>query len=311
MNTSLYLSLARAARPLFSLPYPKSWAAFHFLVNRDDRKHHWNDEPVLWTKSKSNGFEIPCDLSVFSGRIAWYFRHWYELATESVIQSLLPKGGTFIDIGGNVGMATLAARKAVGPDGRIFAFEPNPQVADIFAASIAYNGLDNVTLTRKAVGPETRRADFFVPDENHGEAQIGDPQTDRPGKRFQVDVTDTSMLEELDHIDLIKIDVEGFEYSVLQALETIMQKQRPIVVCELMGEHLKRSDTTPQAVLELVQNRGYWALRIETANASLTRQKAKLLPLEKAADDISCNALFVPSEAVEGVMKQDFIALPK
>ena len=182
MSHPIYFTFARAIRPAFRFPFPKRWKLFARVLNNDHLNERWQGKPVRWTRSKTNSYLIPCDLSVFSGRIAWYFRRWYENETESVIQSLLAPGDTFVDVGGNVGMASLAARRSIGASGSIVAFEPNPRIAAIYQQSMRHNGIENYTLVEAALGPVAGTSEFFVPDENHGEAHIGSDSHSRPGE---------------------------------------------------------------------------------------------------------------------------------
>ena len=101
------------SRPFLRFPFPGRWKIFALLLNNPSVAGLWHGAGLRWTRSKTNGYIVPCDLSVFSGRIAWIFRRWYEIDTESVLQAILPIGGIFVDIGANVGMASLSARRAV------------------------------------------------------------------------------------------------------------------------------------------------------------------------------------------------------
>src|SRR4029078_5429370 len=115
-----------------------------------------------------------------------FLKRWNDAGTQSVLLTLLQPGDTFVDIGANVGMATLTAARAVGPGGRILAFEPNPAVSSILAQSLRRNGLDQVELHPCGIGERPGHFSLFVPDSNHGEASRGTQFDDRAGELGEV-----------------------------------------------------------------------------------------------------------------------------
>lgn len=312
LSKRAYRALAAAIRPVLAIPFPGRWRVFASTINVPANDRHWRGAPLEWTRCKNTGQLLPCDLSVFSGRIAWYFRRWYEIDTQSAIATLLPRGGTFIDIGGNVGMASLAAADAIGPDGRIIAFEPNPSVAAIHAQSIRRNGLDAVwTLRNAAIAESEGTMTLFVPTSNHGEASLATGFVGREGKEVTVAVTTASDLAELDRVDLVKIDVEGFELSVLKALRPMLNRHHPPVITELMDEHLSRAGTSSREVAELMAGLGYRAYRLTIEDADLLRQRAGLVPIDAMAGGANCNALWVFEPDAARIEACDFRALRK
>ena len=86
-----------------------------------------------------------------------------EPGTRRVLTKVLAPGMTFIDIGANVGLLTLAGARAVGPSGKVLAFEPVPLSFDLLSWALAINGLiHRVEAKRQAVGARRERCKFFV-----------------------------------------------------------------------------------------------------------------------------------------------------
>ena len=309
-----YRKLVEAARPLMAMPFPGRWRVFGKLVNNPAFAQHWIGSALRWTKCRNTGFAIPCDLSVFSGRIAWVFHHWYDIATQSVILTLVRPGGVFVDIGANVGMASLSAAYAAGRDGRIFAFEPNPAIAAINRQAIERNGLgETITLHNAAIASENGTMELFVPLHNHGEATLVRGDMAFEGRSVSVPTTDAAFLRELDSIDLIKIDVEGFELSVLHALQPLIDKLHPPIVCEVMDEHLHRSGTSASDLFGFLEGLGYAAFRLEREADGWLRQRAKLIPHHITPQDppLSADVLFVQRDQAERVAAKRFVGISR
>lgn len=301
-DASMIRPFYRLAETLVAAPiaigFPKRVVLFDRLINNPRFEHLWADQGLRWVRSKINGFLIPCDMKVFSGRLAYFFRRWYEIDTQSIILSLLHEGDTFVDIGGNVGMASLTAARAVGDRGRILAFEPNPDVHAIFREAIARNGIETIDLRNAAMGGEPGRLELFIPDENHGEASFGKPSTERAGKAVEVEVVDGRTLADLDTIQLVKIDVEGFEEHVLRAIGPAMEKHRPFVITEMVGGHLARCGSSVEAIVALMSANGYAGMRYECEKVGLYKRRAVLKPYPEANFPVESNVLWVPREKI-------------
>lgn len=161
----------------------------------------------------------------------WLTRHFAEV---------IRPGDTVLDIGANLGYYTLLAADLVGPEGRVVAIEPNPEVFRRLSASIAVNGFTSRTSAHNVAlaGPgETGERAFFVP--------TGEPKNGRflglqedPDHLADHGVVSEVALGRIDpdafeRVDFIKIDVEGAELAVLEHLRPVLEKFRPKVVCEV------------------------------------------------------------------------------
>lgn len=311
-QSSAYRALAGAAAPVLALPFPGRWRIFAALINDPRWATFWDGAPLRWTRCKNTGLSIPCDMGVFSGRIAWYFRRWYEIDTQSAIISLLPQGGTFVDIGANCGMASLSAAAAIGTGGRIVAFEPNPAVAAIYTRAMERNGLGPVvSFHNAAIAERDGQMDLFVPASNHGEASLATQFDGRAGQIVSVRVSSGGELAGLDRIDLVKIDVEGFEATVLSAIAPILQRFKPPVITELMDEHLERAGTDSEEVVQLMNGLGYRGFAMTTQDVGLFRQRAALAPLAAQTRPRSCNALWLHASSPMHAEDIEFLALKK
>ena len=224
---------------------------------------------------------------------------------------MLNPGDTFIDIGANIGMASLAARRAIGETGTIYAFEPNPKVISVNREALKRNGIRNVRLHEAVLTDSEGTVELFVPLRNHGEATIGTPPNGAEVEAIEVAAVSGATLSELSAVHLIKIDVEGHELTVLRSIREVLETKRPPVICELMSEHLRRFGTLPSDILQLMTELDYRCFDIRSRPDGLFRTKAALARLERVPDDVSGNVLLVPAERAGSFENMAFKSLPK
>src|SRR5436305_10224800 len=89
LNRSIYRMLIGAMRLPLRVGFPGRWKFIAAFINHPEFGRYWNGAPVRWVPGKVHGFLIPCDLSIFSGRSAYFMRRWYEADTQSVLLTLL------------------------------------------------------------------------------------------------------------------------------------------------------------------------------------------------------------------------------
>jgi len=166
----------------------------------------------------------------------------------------LPPGGVAFDVGANLGEWTLAMARAAGPDGRVFAFEPNPVIADALIRTLNINNLRQVELHRCALSSVNGTADFILSRANGGESRLGKALPSDGAASVPTRTLD-SVVEQskISRLDLIKIDVEGHEHFVLEgAVKTLIRFQPAIVI-----ESGHESAVDREAAAKLLETTGY------------------------------------------------------
>jgi FkbM family methyltransferase len=198
------------------------------------------------------------DAGVSAGAIA---DNW-EPAETNFILSILKKGGCFLDIGAHLGWFTVLAAHRVGPEGRVYAFEPRQKIFNYMRASVEANGFQERCVLRCAalsdkIGTTSMAA--FSAEFNSGHAFM--VMGERPEGASMVEDIPTLTLDGLEwdrKIDLLKIDVEGAEAIVLKGGRTLLQRDRPVIVSELFPRWLRNvSGVTADEFLKLLKESGY------------------------------------------------------
>src|SRR5476651_60845 len=228
---------------------------------------HTND-PTVVIKEIAPGVRLFIDLSdhVISLNI---LRGRYEQDEIRFVRRELKPGDSAIDVGGHIGFFTMHMAAAVGPEGRVYAFEPLDANASLLERSIAENGFgDRVRFQRAAVGaaPGTATLTFPVETLNSGGAYLlregSAPLTGNQKKNVPLVALDS--LELRRPVRFIKMDVEGAEPQVLRGAARILAEDKPVILSELHPTQLERaSGITAEEFLAQIAAFGYRAHRIE------------------------------------------------
>ena len=155
-----------------------------------------------------------------------YYNDFYEPQTTQWIQEHIREGQTVVDIGANIGYFTLILARQVGPRGRVYAYEPNPEIFRILRENVNANGYTSrVILNQKAVSSTLGSSKFFVT-QGHGRSSL-------QARQWVTDIIDveTTTLDRdvIVPVDFVKIDVEGAERLVLRGMEQTMRRNPGLI----------------------------------------------------------------------------------
>ncbi len=184
----------------------------------------------------------------------------YEPQIQDLLHRILRPSGTFIDVGANIGTFTIPAAKYVGPSGHVIAIEASPNIFNVLQKNVALNNIGNVKLICAAAGSTNDDATFYPAPVDHFGMGSRAPQFNATPITVQSVTLDllASKLN-LASIDLIKIDVEGFELDVLNgAGELLNRKNPPCVVFEFCDwAEARRSGRDVGAAQRFLLDRGF------------------------------------------------------
>lgn len=171
-------------------------------------------------------------------------------------------GDTVFDVGAFHGLMSIVASKAVGPSGKVIAFEPNPVAREWLNKHLRLNKCTNVTVEPVGLMDFEGSASFYV--------QEGDVTWNSSFVREFVDSKHqlTPLTVECTSIDayvrntglipdLIKIDTEGTELSVLQGAKETIAKHKPILVLEMNPASARKAGTTLSTLVDELEALSY------------------------------------------------------
>ncbi|MBI3666825.1 MAG: FkbM family methyltransferase [Acidobacteria bacterium] len=147
------------------------------------------------------------------------------------LPDLVHQGDWVLDIGANVGQYTLRLSELVGEEGRVIAFEPISETAEILAAMARRARYRNITLLNVAVSERAGLLRLRVPTTADGLPNYFQARVCTGGDRAVLCVA----LDELPfphRVGLIKIDVEKHEVSVLRGMRNLIEHDHPILIIE-------------------------------------------------------------------------------
>lgn len=184
----------------------------------------------------------------------------YEPDTLQTIQDMLPAGGTFVDLGAHVGFFSLIAARHVGSEGRVYSFEPTPDVYCRAERNFSANQLrDRITLEGLAVGGRVGEVQFvLVPGASQANSveQPGDM-----GNRIVVPMTTLDeyfKLKGWPRVDLVKMDIEGQELAAIKGMRELVTRNPELsLIFEYHRAQLRRAGTDPAELFYTLQNLGF------------------------------------------------------
>jgi FkbM family methyltransferase len=151
---------------------------------------------------------------------------------RDVLLGISPNSGVFVDVGANTGQYSLFMSRHAR---QVHAFEPYEPVLQRFQRMIELNHINNIRVYPIGLGNKNEKVPFFEPPESNlgaGSFVADFGPDNQKYHELQILVGDEA-LAGIDSVDLIKIDVEGYEKLVLEGLAGVLKKARPVVVFEL------------------------------------------------------------------------------
>lgn len=179
-------------------------------------------------------------------------------------------GAVVLDIGANIGRFSHDLAPRLGPAGRVYAFEPMPLALRRLRAMARLCRLGNLEIIEGALSDQPGEAVMHLPckDGWRPNSQIAHLRRDGAPVDPATTLPITVRLHQLDafcreraleRVDLIKCDVEGFEYFVFKGAREVLARFRPAVFCEVEHPYLERNGLKPEQVFALFAEAGYRA----------------------------------------------------
>jgi FkbM family methyltransferase len=187
----------------------------------------------------------------------------YESRETSWVAQHLRAGMTFVDVGANIGYYTALAASLVGAGGRVFAFEPSPYAAQRLNVLKKENSLSNVTVFESGVSDTIGETTLHLQrgSSNHSPTMVPIPNCE--AVTVPLTTLDRFARENgLSQIDLLKVDVEGYEHHVLRGARDLLSRGSiKALLCEFNTYWLQGAKTTASQIEVLLASAGFTATK--------------------------------------------------
>ncbi len=206
------------------------------IVNRDGLKYKLDLSHVI-------------DHGVYFGYI--------DRSYESIITDF-GRYQVMLDVGGNIGTSALFYDK-LNPRAKIYCFEPHTATFNRAKENLQLNNNINIRLLNQGLGDKQSELKLYeVNPNNPGMNRIIKGEHEFPYTVIDIDTVDHFMEKEnLQSLDFIKIDVEGFESAVLKGGVDSISKYKPVLFIELDDDNLRENDSSAREMITFINSMGY------------------------------------------------------
>lgn len=265
---SIRTKIFNVARYFFTIPLLENFLAKRVSKNGLIKKFTppiYFFKPGTWRMVTHNGIQYRVDISKLLD-YSIYFNQVRDLAWNNLFRIIEPNFN-IIDAGANIGYLSLNFAKSC-QEGKIFSFEPDSETFESLQTNVQLNNFKNINIYKCALGEAKKSGELFrLYINNPGANRILDR---RPEKSISSEVVQIETLDNLDNkihferIDLIKIDVEGFEMFVLKGAIELIKRWRPILFLELVDINLREQNCSALEVLKFIKTLDYEILDAQT-----------------------------------------------
>jgi len=201
---------------------------------------------------KRNGIRIKLNINDYLGHFIYF--GFYDASYHRMFQLCKP-GNIVVDVGMNIGWTTLNFAKLSG-SGTIFGFEPDPKNYNDCKYNLALNNFTNIIDFPLGLSDVNSQLTMEVREATNRAGNRISPSS-QGHKIDVVRLDEVGAIERVTHIDLIKIDVEGYELNVLKGATGVLQRHHPVLFIELDDNNLKDQGHSAKELIEFLNNNGY------------------------------------------------------
>lgn len=223
--------------------FPDLITAYTNFVRSLRERHHPVGVQDIRLAQLTSGLQCYVDLGDRLGTDI-YYGYYQEYFDSQLLLSLVHPGARVLDIGANFGYYSLLGAAIVGETGSVLAFEPNPEAYSLLQQNTSLNQFDKILQCHQiCLGDIDGETDFYLTEESSfsgmtatGRAKIKEKLT-IPLYRLDTFLSKLS----ISAVDVIKIDVEGYEFAVLESAQKTLQNSPDcVIMLEVSAKNLNQ-----------------------------------------------------------------------
>lgn len=218
------------------------------------------------TQNMLSGFQMNLNFADRMQRLI-YIKKCHEPETETVFAELIHGARVFCDVGANIGYFSFLA-KQLNSTLQVFSFEPLPQNISAFKENQKLNSFAQVNLTEACVSNQLGEVEFLIPptgESGWGRIAHKSMFSGEKIKRQVLTLDQFYHSHQIEFCDVLKIDVEGYEYKVLQGAEQTINRFRPKICIELNEPCLLDTGTSSAEIFSYFKQKKYKLFSISSS----------------------------------------------
>lgn len=213
-----------------------------------------------------DGIKYELDVSCM---MQWYVFWDFKEKQRDRLYSLVKNGDVVLDVGTNVGETLLNFAKLVGSGGFVYGFEPDEKNFSNVEKNIGLNDFANLHVFNLGVSDQKATVKLYrVDPHNLGMNRI---LSEDEARRFddyttiETETLDNVIAENnINHVDVVKIDIEGYEMHALRGAEKMLERFHPHLFIEVGYSRLIKNGTSPTEMISYLQQFGYRVYHADT-----------------------------------------------
>lgn len=217
---------------------------------------------------------------------------WEESETE-LIKKIVSDGDVVLDLGANIGYYTMIFAKLIGPKGKVFAFEPEPNNFELLKKNLTINGYQNSTIEDAAVSDENGEIKLYL---SEGRATNHRTFHSKSVSKNFVVVKKVKLDDYFKNnpirkrISFVKMDVEGSELDALKGMTSILNENKNIkILIEFAPQNIREFGAQPSDLLKILRNHGFSLYEVNSENKNLELVNDEdLLKLQNVVINLLC-----------------------
>ncbi|RYG54589.1 MAG: FkbM family methyltransferase [Chitinophagaceae bacterium] len=198
-----------------------------------------------------------------------YLNGLYEPQICKILRKHVHAESVCLDVGANIGHHCLFMAQ-VAKKGKVYAFEPIPELAHQLHDSIKKNGLQNIEVCNFGLSNVNEKKAAYIDKQNMGRTTFHDRKEETVVQDLEVRVFD-DYWNFRSRIDFVKMDVEGYEYYALQGMAKAIAHYHPVLLLEFTPLFYSKMDFDSAEILQLIFDLGYKIFDIERKGKEVRR----------------------------------------
>ena len=191
------------------------------------------------------------------------YKAYTDRGERELLRKILFQGAVVVDVGANIGVYSEFLSRCVGPTGLVHSFEPSPD--NFKRLSDATRGLSNVRLTQAVVGEKSGECKLYISDK----LNVDHRAYEADGDSRRTVQTEMIALDEYfepgERVDLIKMDIQGYELHALRGAKRVLQENPDInLLLEFWPAGLKQAGVRWEELVETLQRLNMSLTLVET-----------------------------------------------